>query len=354
MKFDSKILLILSALFIVNYSAKICNADSANDLFEQGFNLSIEGKTQSAIQAYLKALKTEPDSAEVHHALGVLYFGNENGIQAIDHFRQAESSYKNRDDEQAKRNLAIVKQNLVKAYKKLGLSPEDFGLNPSLSPEDEWKSSGVGFLIGEQGNLFTSSYSIKDAKKIRIKFPDGQTVPAELIRDFIIYKISILKLIEPEKDLSHSFSFAEDPSLRKNDLVYVMDFSRLTNENPALSQGKILMENSVENSDKVLQLDLDLKEGQSGGPLFNKDGEVVGMTLTKNIAVKSFSYLKKGSDKGSFAIKSPYLKRIFSGIVKSKRQNNNLQKSKNRSAGINVNNISQEFIHNFVFIEISD
>ena len=354
MKFDSKILLILLVLFLGNFSAKICKAGPADDLYEQGFHLSIEGKTQGAVQAYLHALKAKPDSAEIHHALGVLFFESGSGIQAIDHFRKAELFYKKRNDEQANRNLAIVKQNLVKAYRKLGLTPQDFGFRPSPSAEDKWKPSGVGFLIGKQGNLFTSSYSIKDAKKIRVRFSNGQTVPAELIRNFIIYKISILKLIDPAKNPLHPLSFADNPLFKKGDSVYAMDFSNLATLNPPLSQGRILIENAVENSDKVFQLDLELKEGQSGGPLFNRDGKVVGMALTKDVAQKSFSYLKGTSKETSFAIKSSYLKKILSDLPRDRNQGKSSPKDASLNPGINVNNVSKEFIHNFISLEISD
>ena len=89
MQFNSKIIWGFVLLFWTIW----INASEGNPgevLYKQGFSLSIEGKTQSAIQAYLKALKIKPESAEAHHSLGVLYFEVGSGAKAIDHFKKAE------------------------------------------------------------------------------------------------------------------------------------------------------------------------------------------------------------------------------------------------------------------------
>ena len=242
-------------ILIWGSSTNISEANPAEILYKQGFSLSIEGKTQRAIQAYLKALEIKPDYAETHHSLGVLYFEAGSGAKAIDHFKKAELFYKNRNDKKANFNLTIVRNNLDKAYKKLGLNPDDFRFDTFLLTEGEWKPSGVGFLIGKQGHLFTSASSIKGANKIRIRFPNGQTTPAKLVREFIVYKIAILKLIDPVS-VTYPLAFEDNPHFKEGNSVYAMDFSKLTEINQALSKGKILKENALENSDKIIQLNL--------------------------------------------------------------------------------------------------
>ena len=80
----------LVSIFITNTT----EGKTKNSLYKQGFKLSIEGKTQNAIQAYLKVLEVMPDSAETHHYLGVLYFHIGSGTIAIDLFNKAELFYK--------------------------------------------------------------------------------------------------------------------------------------------------------------------------------------------------------------------------------------------------------------------
>ena len=352
-QFNSKIILGLTVL-IWGFLINISEANSAHSLYKQGFSLSIEGKTQSAIQAYLKALVIEPDSAETHHSLGVLYFEVGSGAKAIDHFKKAELLYKGRNDKKANFNLTIVRNNLEKAYKKLGLNPDDFRLDTLLPTEGEWKPSGVGFLIGKQGHLFTSASSIEGANKIRIRFPNGQTASAKLVREFIVYKIAILKLINPVVSLIYPFAFEDNPHFKEGSTVYTMDFSKLATTNHSLSIGKILKENALENSDKVIQLDLKVKKGEDGGPLFNENGKLIGLILSKPFAQKSFSYLKDSPEKASFAIKSPYLKKILSRLIDFEKQGSKQPREANLNSGINVNKIPKEMINNFIFLETSN
>ena len=46
-----------------------------------------------------------------------------------------------------------------------------------------------------------------------------------------------------------------------------------------MKKGKILKENALENSDKLVQFDLTLEKIQDGGPLFNKSGNVIGLII---------------------------------------------------------------------------
>ena len=179
------------------------------------------------------------------------------------------------------------------AYEKLGLNPEDFRTDVLIPVERGWKSSGVGFFIGKQGNLLTTASSIAGADKIRVRFSDDQTEPVILIREFIVYKIAVLQLSNPEKYLLNSLEFENNPHFEEGETVYAMDFSKLHSLNPSMSKGKILKKNALENSNKIVQLDLAVKEGQDGGPLFNELGNVIGLILGKIYGSKII-YLFKG------------------------------------------------------------
>ena len=129
-----------------------------------------------------------------------------------------------------------------------------------------------------------------------------------------------------------------------------MDFSKLQNPNPSMYKGVIVKENALENSDKMVQLDLTLAENRNGGPLFNKSGNVIGLLLGKSIAEKSFSYLKNTSENSSFAVKSSYLKKIMP--QPPNKTNKGMTMNLNLHSGINVKNISKAAINNFVFLDI--
>lgn len=93
-------------------------ADSPEKEYLKAFQLSLDGSTHEAIDAYRKTLKQKPGWAEAHHNLGLLYYEVKMGVRALDHFRKAEHYYSKRLDVKAKTNLAIIQKNLQKAYKK--------------------------------------------------------------------------------------------------------------------------------------------------------------------------------------------------------------------------------------------
>ena len=330
----------------------ISEANQQQDLHKKAFNLFIKGEKKEAIQTYLKTLETEPDSAETHHYLGVLYFQIGSGAKAIDHFKKAELFYKNSKEKNSMPNLDIIRNNLENAYKKLGLAPEDFIVGALMPAKRRWKPSGVGFFIGMQGDLLTTASSIVGADKIRVRFADGKTEPVILIHEFIVYKIAVLKLTDPSRYLIKPLKFEKNPRFKEGNTVYAMDFSKLQIPNPSMSKGKILKENALENSNKIVQLDLTLKKDQDGGPLFNKSGNVIGLILGKSMAQKSFSYLKDASDNVSFAIKSSYLEKIIPRPIKKNNQSKNILSNSNLNSKINVKSMSKEAVNNFVFLEI--
>jgi len=348
---DLKIFLYTTILLLVIFFHGTNEASQKQDFHGKAFNFSIQGKTNEAIQTYLQALKFKPDSAETHHYLGVLYFQIGNGAKAISHFKQAESFYKIHKDKNSKFNLDVIRNNLEMAYEKLRLNPEDFRTDLLIPVERGWKSSGVGFFIGKKGNLLTTASSVAGANKIRVRFPDDQIEPVILVREFIVYKIAVLQLSNPEKYLLNSLEFENNPHFDEGGTVYAMDFSKLNSLNPSMTKGKILKENALENSDKIVQLDLTVKKGQDGGPLFNELGNVIGLILGKSTAQKSFTYLKDAPGHVNFAIKSSYLKRIIPRSTDKNSQNKGVITSSDLNSGVNIKSVSSEIINNFVVLE---
>ena len=127
------------------------------------------------------------------------------------------------------------------------------------------------------------------------------------------------------------------------------DFSNLQFLNPSIFEGKILKENAQENSDKIVQLNLKVKEGHNGGPLFDQHGDVIGLIVGKTMAQKSFSYLKDTPKNASFAIKSSYLKKIIPRSFVEKKNNYNHSKQKLNSE-FDIKHKTNEVINNLVFL----
>ncbi len=342
-------IMVLAVIFL--YAApENLRAESAEDLYKKAFQHSLEGNSGKAIDAYQRALRIKPDFAEAHHGLAVLYFETGEGVRAIDHFRTAETHYRNRTDPQARKNLPIVRKNLEKAYRKLELAPEDFEEIPTASSQGKWQFSGVGFLIGESGYLLTPYHGVKDAENIRIRFPDSQTFPVETVRHFIVYDLSVLKLNKTSAFPKTVLWFGDSSRLGEGDPVFAVDFNKLLQPGELVRAGTIQGLDAFEGDDKILRINLRIKKEHSGGPLFNESGEVVGMTFSHHYAEKNFTLMRYVDESTSFAVKSSYLSRVMSDIIKAPK---NPSQNKPGEAGRGMPlKLSGEAAKNFVFVEI--
>ena len=75
------------------------------------------------------------------------------------------------------------------------------------------------------------------------------------------------------------------------------------------------MLNALEDNDKFFQIDVPIHEERNGAPLFNSQGDIIGMLFSKSFMEKSYIQTKDLSTDSSFAIKSTYLQRILGDIL---------------------------------------
>lgn len=134
---------------------------------------------------------------------------------------------------------------------------------------------GSGFVISEDGYLVTNNHVIEGADEIMIEFRNGTELVAELIGTDPNTDIALLR-VESEEPLPYvPFGVASDH--RVGDWVMVMG-------NP-LGQGFSVSVGVVSafgrslsgTYDDFIQTDAAINQGNSGGPLFNLDGEVIGV-----------------------------------------------------------------------------
>ncbi len=288
---------------------------TARDWYEKASELSLKGTPKRAIQAYLETLAIDPEFAEAHHGLAVLYFEKREEVRAIDHFRKAENLYRERSDSLAKRNLLIVKKNLAKAYESLDLDPEDFEEVPGYSLEPEWAASGVGFFFGVRGFILTSYHAVQEAGEIRVRLHDGRTIPSEVTGNFIVHDVAVLSLKEKLEGARPILTFGDSSELSIGDRIFAVDFDNLKSPGNIFYEGSLLAREAMEGNPRVFHLELKLEDEQSGGPLFNEKGEVVGVTFSKYFADKFFIYREKIPEGTSFAFKSSYLQPILAKFL---------------------------------------
>ena len=155
-------------------------------------------------------------------------------------------------------------------------------------------ATGTGFIFKREGNtyyLLTNFHVINGGSLIKIKFTDGTEVPVNVVGGDQFADVAVLSY-ESEKELTVS-SIGSSSSTRVGDTVFAIgapidsDVFSWTVTRGILSgkdrEVSVSVSGSVSNDwiMKVLQTDAAINSGNSGGPLCNSNGEVIGITNMK-------------------------------------------------------------------------
>ncbi|WP_179379281.1 Do family serine endopeptidase [Jannaschia marina] len=146
---------------------------------------------------------------------------------------------------------------------------------PPQPPVRRGSALGSGFVISEDGYIVTNNHVIENADEILIEFFSGDELPAELVGTDPNTDIALLK-VESEEPLPF-VPFGDSTAMRTGDWVMAMG-------NP-LGQGFSVSAGIVSSVgrelsgayDDYIQTDAAINRGNSGGPLFNLEGQVIGV-----------------------------------------------------------------------------
>jgi serine protease Do len=137
-------------------------------------------------------------------------------------------------------------------------------------------SLGSGFVVDPTGIIVTNNHVIADADEVFANFNDGSKLKAEIVGRDPKTDIAVLR-VKPEKDLVY-VSFGDSDRLRVGD--WVMAIGNPFGLGGSLSVGVVSARNRDINAgpyDNFIQTDAAINRGNSGGPLFNMEGQVVGV-----------------------------------------------------------------------------
>ncbi|NVK35728.1 MAG: DegQ family serine endoprotease [Rhodobacteraceae bacterium] len=169
------------------------------------------------------------------------------------------------------------------------------------------QSLGSGFVIdGVEGIIITNNHVIEGADEITANFNDGTKLKAELIGTDPKTDLAVLK-VEPEAPLT-AVSLGDSDKIRVGD--WVMAIGNPFGLGGTVTVGIVSARNRDIKAgpyDNFIQTDASINRGNSGGPLFDMDGNVVGI----NTAIISPS---GGSIGIGFAIPSKTATRVIAQL----------------------------------------
>lgn len=139
------------------------------------------------------------------------------------------------------------------------------------------KGHGSGFIISQDGYIITNYHVIKNKQIVNIKFNESITLAADVVRGDAEYDVALLKL--------SGNGFTSLPMIHSDSISSGEDvFAIGTPEDISLGQSvtKGIVSGKRKFEDKIyIQTDVTINSGNSGGPLLNEKGQVVGMVTMK-------------------------------------------------------------------------
>ncbi|MBB5372129.1 Do family serine endopeptidase [Acidocella aromatica] len=169
------------------------------------------------------------------------------------------------------------------------------------------EAKGSGFLIDQNGTIVTNNHVVKDARTVTVTLSDGNTYPAKILGTDAKTDLAVLKINAghplPYVDLGPSSSVQPGEWVVAMGNPFGLDGTVTAGIVSAL--GRDIGDGPY---DKFIQIDAPINEGNSGGPLFDQKGEVIGV----NTAILSPS---GGSVGIGFAIPSDMIKRVVTQLI---------------------------------------
>jgi putative serine protease PepD len=176
------------------------------------------------------------------------------------------------------------------------------------------RAEGSGFVYDKQGDIVTNQHVVSGATSITVRFPTGKTYKAKLVGSDSSTDLAVVRISAPSSEL-HPLDLGNSDAVQVGDSVIAIGSpfglagTVTSGIISALHRTMDAPNNySIPNS---IQTDAPINHGNSGGPLIDASGDVIGV----NSQIESDS---GGSDGVGFAVPSNTVRSVVSQIVAGK------------------------------------
>lgn len=173
------------------------------------------------------------------------------------------------------------------------------------------EGTGSGSVLDKNGHILTNYHVVEGAQEIKVTLFDGETYPAQLIGHDAPNDIAVLKITAPAESLI-PVEFGDSSKLKVGQMIFAIGnpfgLERTMTTGIISSLNRSLPSKSGRTMKSIIQIDAALNRGNSGGPLLDSRGRLIGM----NTAIASST----GENTGvGFAIPADTIGRVVTQLI---------------------------------------
>ena len=208
---------------------------------------------------------------------------------------------------------------IINAVEKVKTAVVKIEIYQKQKGKDTLAGTGSGFLFSSDGYLMTNSHVVTHAGLIKVKLYDGSSHTATLVGEDPDTDLAILKIMPADFKPA---KLGDAEILQIGQLVIAignpLGFQHTVTAGVVSALGRTLQSQTGRMMDSMIQTDAALNPGNSGGPLINTDGEVIGVNTATISGAQGLCFaisINTAKDVASQLIRFGKVKRSYLGLV---------------------------------------
>jgi S1-C subfamily serine protease len=176
--------------------------------------------------------------------------------------------------------------------------------NVAAAPAETFTGSGV--VIGTKGEILTNAHVVEACQKITVKLPSGNSQPSALVAHDERNDLAGIRLSGTDKSPASIAMFREGLPVRPGDAIVALGYplSGVLATEANVSVGNVSALAGVADDSRYLQISAPVQPGNSGGPLLDASGHLVGIVTAKLNALRMARYTGDIPENVNFALKA--------------------------------------------------